>query len=214
VAKARRYAAAYLQATGPGDPDARAAATQSLMAQSRSWAGPAQDWSLAARGRAYADAAIKGARTVFDQVSVQVSDVTLSGSSGRIPVTIRNGSSKKLRVQVVSTSSSLTFPRGSTQALTVGPGESFLTVPVDLGQALSGKVVVAVRVGTVQLAASSLTVTASFIDRLAIVGTIVVVLVVLLFIVRSRVRKYRSSGERTGPSGAPGKRDGGKDVDA
>ena len=206
VAMARQYAAAYLQAAGAGDPDARAANTQALLAQSRSWAGPLQDWSLAPRGRAYADAAVRGTKAVFDQVSVQVSDVTLSGSSGRIPVTVRNTSTKKLRVQVVSSSSSLTFPKGSSQTLTVGPGESFLTVPVDLGQALSGKVVVAVRVGTIQLAATSLTVTASFIDRLAIVGTIILVLVVLLFIVRRRVRAYRASSDPQGARETDGRR--------
>ena len=76
-------------------------------------------------------------------------------------------------------------------------------MPVDLGQAISGKVRVAVRAGRVQLAATSLTVTASFIDRLAIVATIVVVLVILLFVVRGRVRKYRMAmgqgeGDETG----------------
>jgi hypothetical protein len=211
VARARQFAAAYLGAAGPGDPDARAATTQALLAQSRSWAGPQQDWSIAPRGRAYADAAVKGTKAVFDKVSVQVSDVTLSGSSGRIPVTVRNTSSKKLRVQVVSTSPSLTFPKGADQTLTVGPGESFLTVPVDLGQAISGKVKVAVRVGAVQLAATSLSVTASFIDRLAIVGGIVVALVVLLFVVRTRVKKYQVSAGQPGSGGTGSHRAGRKD---
>ena len=73
---------------------------------------------------------------------------------------------------------------------------------------------VAVRAGKVQLAATSLTVTASFIDRLAIVATIVVVLVILLFVVRGRVRKYRAAtgqgeGDDTGVHRAD-RKDGGR----
>jgi hypothetical protein len=201
VAKARSAAAAYLSAAGPADADARQTQNQVMIAQSRTWAGPAGDWSLADRGRAFAQAAIRAAEAVLGRVAVQASDITLSGNSGKVPITILNRSDKDLRVRVVADSRQLTFPRGASQRATLRPGENFVTVPVDLGQAIAGRMTVRALAGDRELARSSLNVRASFLDRLAIVAAIVVGLVGLLVYVRSRMKRQEGS-RRAGPAPA------------
>jgi hypothetical protein len=193
VAQGRRLASAFVAAAGAADPEARTAVTDSLLSESYAWAGPEGDWSLADRGRAFAQAARRTSQATLGKVTLQTADVTLSGSGGRLPITILNGSDKDLKVQVVASSPQLAFPKGPSVTTTVKPGESFVTIPVDLGQALAGRVKVTVRAGGVDLASSSLNVQASFLNQLAIVAAIVAVLVGLLFFVRGRVRRYQSS---------------------
>ena len=106
-------------------------------------------------------------------MTLQTSDVTLSGSGGRLPITVLNGSAKDLKVQVVASSDQLAFPKGPSLTTVVKPGESFVTIPVDLGQGLAGRVKVTVRAGDVELASSSLTIRASFLNQLVIVAAIV-----------------------------------------
>jgi hypothetical protein len=213
VAKARAATAAYVSAAGSADADVRQAQTQVLIAESRTWAGPTGDWSLADRGRAFAQAAIRAADQVLGLVAVQASDVTLSGNSGKVPVTITNRSDKDLRVTVTADSGQLTFPRGASQVTILRPGEGYITIPVDLGQAIAGRMTVRVMAGDRELARSSLNVKASFLDRLAIVAAIVVGLVGLLVYVRSRMKRQEGS-RRAGSAPAsppPGGPDGSED---
>ncbi len=217
VATSRRLAAAFVAAAGDQDPDARTAQTDSLLSESYSWAGPMGDWSLADRGRAFALASRRSSSAVLSKVSLQTGDVTLSGSGGRVPITITNGSNKELKVNVVATSQELAFPTGNDQKVkalvgrpfvqptVLKPGESFVTVPVDLGQGLAGRMTVSANSAGVELARTSLTVRASFLNQLAIVAGIVAVLLGLLFYVRRRVKRYqestRGSGEETAEAG-------------
>ena len=193
VAQGRRLASAFVASAGEADPEARTAVTDSLLSESFAWAGPEGDWSLADRGRAFAESAKRTSQATLDTIGLQASDVTLSGSGGRLPITIVNGSAKDLKVQVVASSGQLTFPKGPSLTTTLRPGESFVTIPVDLGQALAGRVKVMVRAGNVDLASSSLTVRASFLNQLVIVGAIVAVLIGLLIFVRSRVRRSQGA---------------------
>ncbi len=206
VASGRRYSSAFVAAAGEQDADARTSRTDSLLSESYSWAGPAGDWSQADRGRAFALAARRGAVSVLGKVSLQTGDVTLSGSGGRVPITLLNGSAKELRVRVVATSHELAFPPAGggpqsprrvgtpfVQTAVLKPGESFVTVPVDLGQGIAGRMTVTVMAGQVELARTSLNVRASFLNQLAIVAGIVAVLLGLLVYVRRRVRRFQES---------------------
>jgi hypothetical protein len=78
-------------------------------------------------------------------------------------------------------------PASPTQDITVQPTQNFLTVPVDLGNTLSDTLDVEVRAGEVSIAQAEVGVRASYIDRLATVLMVIVVLGGLLVFIRRRV---------------------------
>jgi len=79
--------------------------------------------------------------------SVDIPAVTLSGSAGKVPVSIQNGSTKVLSVTVTSRSPKIRLPKARIAAV-LRPGENILSVPVDLGPALSAPLSIAVSAGT------------------------------------------------------------------
>ncbi len=90
----------------------------------------------------------------------------------------------------------------------LSPGENYLTIPVDLQSSLSGGVHLRVFADDLLLDEASVTVRASYLDRLVIVGAVVILLTVLLFFIRRRVRRADAdtieggSGERSGEESA------------
>ena len=212
VAGAHELASAFIFAAGSDDSDARSVLGQSLVAESLTWAGPSGDWSLADRGLAFATTASRTAQSVLGKVTLQLVPFTLSGDSGRVPITVTNGTDKILRVRVTASSPVLTFPKGASQKLSLRPADNLITVPVDLGQAIEGRLTVTVYASRHKLARSSLTVRASFLDRLVIVAAIVAGLIGLLVFVRRRIRRAQraasGSGEDTPSASARRSADG------
>jgi hypothetical protein len=201
VAGAHDLASAFIYAAGGDDSDARSVLGQSLVAESATWAGPSGDWSLADRGLAFATAASRTAQSVLGKVTLQLVPFTLSGDSGRVPITVTNGTDKILRVRVTASSPVLTFPKGASQKLSLRPADNLITVPVDLGQAIEGRLTVTVYASRHKLARSSLNVRASFLDRLVIVAAIVAGLIGLLVFVRRRIRRAQLTGSGSGTGG-------------
>ncbi|MRR11996.1 hypothetical protein EG835_05885 [bacterium] len=81
----------------------------------------------------------------------------------------------------------------------VRPQENFATVPVDLGQSLSGLLTVGVYAGDIMLDEVTVTVRASFLDRLVLIFGVAIVLVGMLLFIRKRVRTAeRAATIRTG----------------
>jgi hypothetical protein len=195
VRRARSRARALEEAAGPADPVARQALLHVFAAESRMWAGPAAGWPLADRGRSFAAAADRLAWDVLSKLTVEVPSVTLSGSSGKVPVSIQNGSDKVLSVVVEADSSEIRLPRRRITTR-LRPGENILFVPVDLGQALSGPLTIGVTAGELTLGSKTAMVRASYLDRIAVLGGVVLVLLVLLWYIRrmSRAALARSSG--------------------
>jgi len=189
VAQARRYAHALESAVGTNDPDAQAVARASLIAQSRSWAGPDGRWSLADRGRAFSATAVRQARSLLEQVSVTTRDVTLSGPRGRIPLSITNGSDKTLTVTLKLFGEGMHFGSGASERITLRPQESYHTVPVDLQSSLSGRFTVEIWASEVMLTQTTATVRASYLDRLAVIGGVALVLIGLLYFIRRKTRE-------------------------
>jgi len=187
VRRARSRARALEAAAGPADPEAREALRDVFAAESRTWAGPAAEWPLADRGRSFAAAADRIAWDVLSKIAVQVPAVTLSGSSGKVPVSIQNGSDKVLSVTVVADSRGIRLPRRRITAQ-LRPGENILSVPVDLGQALSGSLTIGVTAGGLTLGSKTAAVRASYLDRFVLLGGVVLVLAVLLWYIRRRSR--------------------------
>lgn len=189
VGQGRKYALSFLSAVSERDDDAAAAAYDSLVAESRCWAGPDNSWSFADRGRSFAAAAFRSAQLIFSKVSITSQNITLSGTSGKIPLSIRNTSGKTLAVTVVAKASHTYFPSGSKVKAILRPADNYVTIPVDLGSGgIYDRVQLSVVAGQVTLASTAVDLHASYIDRLALVATVVIVLVVLLLYIRRKVR--------------------------
>ncbi|MHB1340928.1 MAG: hypothetical protein ACYCX5_04115 [Coriobacteriia bacterium] len=188
VARAREYAGAIVSALGSADADAQAAQTAVLVAESQCWAGPDASYSLADRGRAFAASASRYVQDLFATVSIQGHDVTLSDRKGNAPLSVINGSGKPLKVIVRAQSGVISLPRSET-TVTLDPGENVLTIPVNMGSELADDVDVRVTAGAISIAETSIRVQASYLDRLATVGMVVLFLLGLLFFIRRRVRR-------------------------
>ena len=188
VGRAVQRSRALADAAGPRDPDGREALADAFIAESREWAGPDGSWALAPRGEAYAAAADRIASRFLSSIAIDAPVLTLSGSSGKVPVSITNRSTKVLSILVRTTSDTvrLTRPRTYTRAR---PGENILYVPVDLGAALSGRITIATYVDGIRLAVTETTVRASGLDRIVIICAAVLTMIVLLVIIWRRTRR-------------------------
>ncbi len=188
VGEARKSASAFLAAVGVNDPDAQRASDLSLLAQSALWAGPDRNWGSADRGRAIAAASLRESSSVFDAIELGASDITLSGTSGEIPISITNGSEKTLALRLRTSASRMSVPPREDETVQVRPQENFTTVPVDLGQSLSGRLVVQLWAEDVLVEETAVDVRASFLDRLVLIAGLAIVLVGMLLFIRHRVR--------------------------
>ncbi|MDO8963441.1 MAG: hypothetical protein Q7W30_03000 [Coriobacteriia bacterium] len=183
VRLARQRARALAAAAGAADADALAALRNVTMAESRLWAGPDGSWPLADRGSAFARAADATAWSILSKVLVEVPAVTLSSNAGRVPVSIRNNSTKSLEVSVTAISRAVRPPR-LRMSFALKPGETLKTIAVDLGPALSSRLQIVVSAGGFVIAKQTATVRASSIERPVLIGGVVLVLLLLLWYIR------------------------------
>ncbi len=115
-------------------------------------------------------------------------DVTLSGSAGEVPVTITNPTRRVLRVVFIALDNEKVVRVGGRRELLLRPGDTYLTLKVDLRTSLSNTLRLAVRAGGTDLDTDTVVIRASYLDRLAIIAGVLVLLGgALVFIVR-RVR--------------------------
>lgn len=189
VVSARNLSRSLVAAAGEDDVDAQSANTNSLVAEDSSWAGPDRSWALADRGRAFSADAERTVKSVFDKVRVSAADLTLSGTRGNVPVTVHNGTAKTLHVTLDATSTGEQVKLPGPESVVLRPSDNYFTLPVDLRSAISAKLVVAVWAGGTVVASDKVTVRASYLDRLAIVGGIVALLAGLLGFIVYRVRR-------------------------
>ena len=191
VAQARTYAIAFIDAVTEEDADAEAAMYAALVSESRYWAGPDQSWSFADRGRAFAAAALRSSQDVLTKVAVTSQSITLAGSSGKVPISVRNDSGKTLNVDIVARGSHTRFPSGSSMRVALRPSDNYLTIPVDLGAGgFADRLTVSVTSGSVTLATTAIDVRASYLDRIVLVAMVVLVLLGLLLYIR-----HKATGE-------------------
>jgi len=197
VAKARAYSSAMIASLGVGDAEANTAQMQSLVAESSAWAGPAGTWQFAERGRAFALSSLKISRTMLDTVRIKIEPITLSGAKGDVPVSVLNGTQKTLNVVIRTTTSGGIMVKGARNINTVlRPQETFVQIPVDLKSSLSGKLTVEVAAGDLVLSRKTVDVKASYLDRLAMIGGIVILLGILLAFIVRRVRAAEAAANK------------------
>lgn len=186
VDAARRATEAYALAAGADDASGDASRRAVLIAESSLWAGADGSWARAADGAAFAKHATGFVAERFALVRVDAKDVTLAGRRGEIPFTVVNGTDLPLTLTIVATPA-----RGgaSTPSMTVTleKADNYFTLPVDLGASFGDEYTIVARSGAMTVADLEVSVRASYIDRLAVVGMVVVVLVVLLIYIRKRV---------------------------
>lgn len=187
IAESRLHAQALLAAAGTNDSRAQAASDSSMLSQSRCWAGPDDSWVFADRGRAFAAAATRLSDETLDVVSIAAKDITLSGARGDVPVSIVNGGEDELTVTLKTLSDDLTVGGTETEIVTLHPSENLYSIPVDLKSALSGRLRVEVWSDELLIDEQDVTVSASYLDRLAIIGGVAIVLVGMLVFIRRRV---------------------------
>ncbi len=187
VTEARIHAAALVEVAGLENPVARSADAASLLAQGRMWAGPDGRWAAVDRGLAFANSALRESQSIFEAVSISApTDLTLSSSRGEVPLSITNESGADLELRITALGDGL-LTNAEPKTLQIRPQENFITVPVDLESSISGRLGVELWAGDIRLAHSETTVRASYIDRLVIVGSVVLVMLGLLLFVRKRV---------------------------
>jgi hypothetical protein len=186
VAEARRYAGGLAEAWGADDPAAAAALSSVLVAEGSCWAGPDASYPFADRGRSFATTVSRSARAVFDSIGIQMRDVTLAARAGNVPLTIVSTLDRPVVLRV-ETRTGPSASQSTETTVSVRPADNFLTIPVDLGPAMANDLHVRVMAGDVLVAETSVTVRASYLDRLTTMAGVVLVLFTLLFFIRRRV---------------------------
>ncbi|MDZ4168709.1 MAG: DUF6049 family protein [Coriobacteriia bacterium] len=189
VAAARKSANALSSAAGEGAPDAVTAQRDSFIAQCSAWAGPDGRWAAADRGRAFAATAERLADAALGGVNLALEPITLAGAQGDVPITVRNAGDRTLAVTVRARASGGAHVLDSqVTTLALEPGESFLEIPIDLSHSVSGRLAVDILAGQLVLDSAEVTVRASYLDRIAVVGGVLVILGMMLAYIVRRVR--------------------------
>ena len=204
VADARSWARALASALGGSTTEVLTAQNDSLIAESSAWAGPDGRWSLADRGRTFADAASRTASELLDEVSVTVAPVTLAGDSGDVPVTITNGTERGLNIQLIVVASNgarLVNDADGRRVLRLQPQDTYVEIPVDLRTAIAGRVRVVAMSGGREIDSATVTVRASYLDRIALMGAVVLIMIgILVFVIRRVRAEEGSSGASVKPA--------------
>lgn len=185
VSAGREAATAYAEAAGPEDADAIALTRALLVSESSlfprgSQVVPGYDGSSFARdAREFVEAQ-------FSLIRLDTKDITLSGTKGEVPLTLINDTGKRLTLTLHARSSAV-IGDSPEQRIVIQPTQNFLTVPIDLGNTLSDTLAVEVTAGSLTVTQTTVDVRASYIDRLATIGMVVLVLGVLLLYIRRKV---------------------------
>jgi hypothetical protein len=196
VRAARAYADAILAALGSGGPGVGLSQTDSLLAQSAAWAEPGGTWAGAERGLVFANASLGVSKAALGDVSIKAVPITFAGKRGEVPVTITNTTKNTLKVVVRAAASGDAQVVGGRVIQTVlPPQETFVPIPVDMKSALTSKLKVEVLAGNVVLAHTTVDVQASYLDRIAIIMGIVLVLGLFLAFIVRRVRSAETDSE-------------------
>jgi hypothetical protein len=196
VRSARAHAAGMITVFSSSDAQATSAQSDSLLAEASEWSEPSAKWRLADAGMVYAKAAIKTSTSVFGAIKVSAPAVTLAGASGEIPVTIQNTSKKTMTVVVLSkTSGGIQVVGKNAVSTKLPPSDTYVQIPIDMQSALYGRLTVQVMAGSVVIAKAVVPVRRSYLDRLALIGGIVVVLGGMLLWIVLRVRRAPDVGE-------------------
>jgi hypothetical protein len=207
VAAARKVTGALLAAAGPEDVDSAACLRSLYLSEARIWTDEGEE-----RSTAYAIEADERARGVLSKVTLAVPNVTLSGSSGSVPVSVNNASGRTLRLVLSVAPSGLRLPGGERFSVEARSGETIVAVRVEMGTSTSAALGLDLLAGDTSIAVGTSTLRASFVDRLVVAGAVVLVLLALLWYIRRRGRaaleRLRDANEKRSQARSGRERDG------
>jgi hypothetical protein len=207
VTTARKVTEALLAAAGPQDPDAAACLRSLYLSEARIWTAGDEG-----RSTAYAAEADERARSVLSKVTLAVPNVTLSGSSGSVPVSVNNASGRTLRLVLGVAPSDVRLPGGRRYSIEARSGETIVAVPVEMGTSTSGSLGLDLLAGDTSIAVGTSILRAGFVDRLVVAGAVVLVLLALLWYIRRRGRaaleRLRDATEKRSQARSGSERDG------
>lgn len=186
VRRGREAGLAYANAVDADDEEGQAISRAVLISESSLF--PASRSARGAEGhdgRTFTREVLDFVTAQFGLIRIDAKDVTLSGTKGDVPFTLINDTGKHLRLTLKAESSSV-LSEASSQDVDIQPTQNFLTVPIDLGNTLSDTLRVEVTAGGLTVTEADVRVRASYIDRLATIGMVVLVLGGLLLFIRKR----------------------------
>lgn len=196
VSDSRELAEALIAALPAADEEGARAVRQSLVAAGSAWAGLDGEWGPATTGLAFAVSAIDSANDVFSHLKLAASRITLAGSKGTLPVTVANGTERRLHVVlVVSPGRGVQLEGPARREVDLDPGDNFIEIPVALGNAIAGDIEVELAAGEATLAKTTVRVQASYLDRLVVGGGALALLAGLLFFIIRRAREVETADE-------------------
>ncbi len=188
LGRAATLSAAYAAAAPEGDPEAAMMGRSALLAASSLWPASPDAWDEDGIARVMAEATVSTIESRFDSVRVEAKDVTLAGSAGDLPLTMISSAPVPLTLNIDITGENIAVKEPA-MIVVVQPGTTFLTIPVDLERQRQGRLRITVSAGSVTVSEGDITVTASYLDRLATVGMVLLVLIGLLVFIRRRVQR-------------------------
>jgi hypothetical protein len=192
VREARQWARAFTAASGSLDIRATGSNDNSLIAQCSAWADPAGKWELADRGRAYANASLRDAKSVLSQISLRVESITLPGTQGQVPIIITNDGDTQLAVDVsIAADRGIDITGDKAFRVDLSPKDNFVEMNVSITEVLAGDLTVTVSSAGVTLDTQTIRIRASYLDRLAMVGGVVGALAIMLVFI---IRRVNSAG--------------------
>jgi hypothetical protein len=159
------------------------------------------DWRPASarpRGRGYVRAVSQGIKGVYRQITVGTTPVTLTARSGKIPITVANGSAERVTVVLRLTSPKVDLP-GTSEPFVLEPHRR-TTQLLQVGTRATGTFPIRVDVltpdGEAQIAGSDIRLTSTAFNRVALALTGGAAGVLLLW---WRLGRRRRNGNEPGP---------------
>ncbi|MDR1774916.1 MAG: hypothetical protein LBS17_00410 [Actinomycetes bacterium] len=147
---------------------------------------------------ALAQAVIDRADGWFSPVDLQLSAVTLSGSSGKLPITIVNGGDTQLQLQLTLDGGESLQCDPEYADLAIPPRETFIEPTIELANIVSGSVTARLHAGSYVLSEKTVRVSAAYTDKIGIIAVIALagaVLVIWIWRKTSRLPEAYEAGE-------------------
>lgn len=191
IATARERVRAYAAAAGAQDPGVEAATRDLFISQSAPLERQDPD-----RAAAFAASALARSDAVLAKTRLAIPNVMFSGSTGKVPVSVVNDSGRPLTLTLRSVPTRVRLRSEPSMTFLAQPGENIVSIAVDMGSAVSGAIDLELTAGDVRLSTGRSTVRSSYVDRLVVVGGVILVLASLLLYIR---RKGAAALFRAGP---------------
>jgi hypothetical protein len=133
-----------------------------------------QPEEVSAAALSLADAATARARGYFDQVHLELSSLTLSGSTGKLPITVINDGDTPLNLRLELTGAEGVKVTPAVSQLDVPANETFVEPSLELRNIISGNLRARLVSGPMVVAEKQIRVSATYIDKIGIIVVVAI----------------------------------------